>query len=237
MLTAPSKKILSFPYISDYGKLEFISGMLEYDINTQNNVSDTWDNLISDYQKINLIKGYSKYKTATQIELNVDEFIIKTNEMIRLNIPMMGYNGSIKEVISSSINHQMCQMMSTVGNDYSSSYVNLIQNYDLFVLVYGDKNGIRFKTGKLDFEYYEDRNDNCSSCINAFNRLQEVLTDISGKILFCKENINSDFYLTGDCIEVSLKIFNVQSLMNSIYTDLYGICHDAKVSKIIFNEV
>lgn len=237
MLTLPSKKPFYCTYIDDKGAVKVLTGNIEYDINVSSNVSDTWSSIIDKYHNITIIRGYSNVEISTANELKTPLINIKTDNNLIYHTPMMPYLGSIKECIENSINHEMCNMMSVVNNTYSSSYVNINNISSYFVLTYVNKDGIKSKIGKLSFEYAKDRNDNCTTCVNAHNKLEDILNDINGKILFDKENINEDFYInSSESIEVNTKEFDVTSLINNIYMDLYGICSDAKVTKIIFTE-
>lgn len=236
MLTTPISLPLSVTYITDTGGIKSIAGIIECFINTEADITDTWNAHIKRYtDSLIVINGYSKCHIDHN-ELSTDKLVIKTDAKIEHNIPMMGYLGSIVNLIENSINVEICTMMNNVGNSYSNSFCKFIVNPELTTIVVYDKDGMHKRTGTFCYEYTGDYDKDSSYNIEIAETINNILSTFNEKVFYDETKINKDFFINGtSTMHIEFNSVDSDSVFtDSVYNDLYSIFTDANISKLNF---
>lgn len=236
MLTTPISLPLSVTYITDTGGIQSLSGVIECFINTENDITETWKSHIKKYtDSLVIINGYSQCMIDHN-EISSNKMVIKTDAKIEQVNPMMGYLGSITNLIENSINVEICTMMNNVGNSYSNSFCKFIVNPELTTLVYYDESGMHKRTGVFSYEFTSDYDEKSSYNIEIVETINNILSSFNEKVFYDQNKINKDFFIGGDStLHIDLNYNDSDSIFSDrIFNDLYAIFTDANISKLNF---
>jgi len=235
-LIAPKTKQIGFAYVTDSGSINTVHGELEYYINMDGNVYESFESIIDKYaSNLNILKGYSSYNTLSQDEISTIDFTVKADATLTHNVMFMSYLGNIKQAFTDSIMHEMSTAMNTVGNEFSNVFVNLKVNDTLTTLVNASPQGIRIKTVAFTSEQATNTPNQFQS--GAVVQFDSVVNSFNQHIIYNEQHIGKDFFIDGNSIINSNMHFDDNtSISESIYNDLYVIANDANITNFTIKE-
>lgn len=231
-LISPKKKNVSFVLIDDFGGISSHVGELEYFINGEESVYETFEAIIDKYTKnINVLRGYSSYDVLNQDEIKTSQFNVKTDGTLTHNVMFMSYLGNITQAFTDSIMHEMTTSMNNVGNEYSNVFVNMKANDTITTLINASLNGITIKSVVFNIEHGKNISNAFQN--DASKKFNDILFDFNKRIIYNEAHIGKDFYIHGNnVIESNMNFKDDVSISESIYNDLYVIAKDANISSL-----
>lgn len=235
-LVSPKKMNVGFTYITDSGSIASIHGEIEYYINIDGNVYESFEAIINKYaNNLNILKGYSTYNTLSASEISTPSFTIAADEVLTHNVMFMSYLGSLKQAFTDSIMHEMSTAMNAVGNEFSNIFVNLNIDEKLTTLINASPRGIEMKTVYIHAHMgTEIPNEFQERATQNFN---DILKSFDSNIFYNEAHVGKDFSIKGNCIIDSLMNFSDnESICESIYNDLYIIAKDANITSLSITE-
>lgn len=232
-----SLPILYGAYLNNEGILQ--SFEFEVDAHVETNVDQKalWTYVIEKYSnRLIDFRGYSRYNKLNHMEVDCNQFKVKTDEPIIKTRETFSpcYGTDIVGCLQFSLQHEICQAIFDSGNGANAASVKLIpviqppSGLKLNLIVFGD-NGFEIIRGHLYHEFYEDRNSSCATCIEGYNRYVEAVNKINS---FLIANTNNAVF-SGNYIH-DFKINTDKDISDTIYETFYTIMELAKIKTIRF---
>lgn len=226
-------------YVDYDGKLQSFDFDMTATIESNLNTPEMWADLVKDYQtSIVKLRGLSTYETFTNTEIKCAQFTVKSDKaMIKTKESFAACYGSIRECLTQSLQHEMCERIYSTGQRCHDAKVELTPSVaplgakKLNLIVFGD-NGFEVVRGHLYHEFYEDRNPTCATCIDGFQRYEEAINKINS---FLIANTDKAVY-EGEYIH-DFKLGSDKEIAETIYETFFTIIELAKIKTLRFERI
>lgn len=240
MLSTNQPTRISGLYINDIGAIAVYDFTVDYYVDADDyNDKPMWQKLLADLQhNILILRGLSKYETFTDRNLKTEKFDIKyTNSRLskwELDTPCFG---SARECLEMNIKTFASVIMSNAKINYRNVYVKVVDNNqylnplddNIFLkMIVVDDSGISYRSYKLYYDYTQDRNPSCTTCISGMNAFKINIAGFSNTPI----NISGNLHTVDGFVVTDVNIETEERIVNMLKATLAPTIAMAKITNI-----
>ena len=228
-------------YIDYDGNIKsFDFDVIEASIHTNLDQLSVWKEVFASYSnKLLNLRGFSTFEKLNSFTLDVPNLKIKSStDIINYLDTFSPCNGSLKECLELSIQHEACNIIFSSGGGYSDAKVKLDykinsgDNFNQLNLITFNDNGFDLKRGKIIHEFYDDRNPTCATCIEGYNKYISIINKLNNYVIANTKLAVFD----GDFIN-DMDVTDEKTIVDSIKGNFHSVLELAKIKNIRYEYI